>query len=41
LGVQSNFNVNLSDYDVENMLIGQKVAEEIEININMVGSNAK
>jgi hypothetical protein len=32
--------VNLSDYDIENMIIGQKVAEEIKIDINMVGSNA-
>ena len=40
LGIQAKFNVNLSDYDIENMIIGQKVAEEIEISINMVGSNA-
>jgi len=40
LGVQASFNVNLSDYDIENMIIGQKVAEEIKIDINMVGSNA-
>lgn len=41
LGVQASFNVTLSDYDIENMIIGQKVAEEIQITINMVGSNAK
>jgi polyisoprenoid-binding protein YceI len=41
LGVQASFNVNLSDYDIENMLIGQKVAEEVKIDIGMVGSNAK
>jgi polyisoprenoid-binding protein YceI len=41
LGVQASFNVNLSDYDIENMLIGQKVAEEVKIDISMVGSNAK
>lgn len=40
LGVQAKFNINLSDYDIENMIIGQKVAEDIEININVVGSNA-
>ncbi len=40
LGVQAQFKVNLSDYDIENMIIGQKVAEEIEISVNMVGSNA-
>jgi len=41
LGVQAKFNINLSEYDIENMIIGQKVAEEIEINVNMVGSNAR
>ena len=41
LGVQASFNITLSDYDIENMIIGQKVAEEIKIDINMVGSNAK
>jgi hypothetical protein len=40
LGVQAKFNVNLSEFDIENMIIGQKVAEEIEISVNMVGSNA-
>lgn len=40
LGVQASFNVTLSDYDIDNMLIGQKVAEEVKIDINMVGSNA-
>jgi polyisoprenoid-binding protein YceI len=40
LGVQAKFNVNLSEFDIENMIIGQKVAEEIEISISMVGSNA-
>jgi len=41
LGVQASFNIALSDYDIENMLIGQKVAEEVKIDISMVGSNAK
>lgn len=40
LGVQAKFNVNLSDYEIENMIVGQKVAEEIEISVNIVGSNA-
>ena len=40
LGVQANFNIVLSDYDVENMIVGQKVADNIEINVNIVGSNA-
>jgi polyisoprenoid-binding protein YceI len=41
LGVQTKFNVKLSDYGVDNKLVGQKVAEEIEISVNIVGSNAK
>lgn len=40
LGVQAKFNIVLSDYDVENMVVGQKVADDIEINVNIVGSNA-
>lgn len=41
LGVKAKFNVNLSDFDVKNKIIGQKVADNIEIEVNMVGSNAK
>lgn len=41
LGVQTKFDVKLSDYGVTNKLVGQKVAEEIEISVNIVGSNAK
>ena len=40
-GVQAKFNIVLSDYDVENMVVGQKVADNIEINVNIVGSNTK
>lgn len=40
LGVQATFNIVLSDYDVENMIVGQKVSENIEISINIVGSSA-
>jgi len=40
LGVQATFNIVLSDYDVENMVVGQKVSEDIEISINIVGSSA-
>ena len=39
LGVRAKFNINLSEYDVDNALIGNKVAEKIELNINMVGSD--
>lgn len=40
LGVQATFNIVLSDYGVENMIVGQKVSENIEISINIVGSSA-
>lgn len=39
LGVRAKFNINLSEYDVDSALIGNKVAEKIELNINMIGSN--
>ena len=41
LGVQAKFNIVLSDFDVENMILGQKVSDDIEISVNIVGSNAK
>ncbi|NMB80880.1 MAG: YceI family protein [Ignavibacteria bacterium] len=39
LGVRAKFNVKLSDYGVNNQIIGNKVAESIEVSVNMVGSN--
>jgi len=41
LNVEANFNIRLSDYDVDNMVLGQKVSDNIEITATMVGSNAK
>lgn len=41
LGIQANFKIKLSDYGVDNKLIGQKVSEIINISVNIVGSNAK
>lgn len=41
LGVQAKFNILLSDFDVENMIVGQKVADDIEITATLRGSNAK
>lgn len=41
LGVQAKFNIKLSDYGVNNKLVGQKVSENIEVSVNVVGSNAK
>ena len=41
LGVQAKFNVKLSDYGVNNKIVGQKVSENIDVNVSIVGSNAK
>ena len=41
LGVQAKFNISLSDFEVENMVVGQKVSESIEITATLRGSNAK
>ena len=39
LGVRAKFNIKLSDFGVQHMALGKKVADEIEISVNMVGSN--
>jgi polyisoprenoid-binding protein YceI len=39
LRVSTKFNIKLSDYGVQSTLIGQKVADDIEISLNIVGSN--
>jgi polyisoprenoid-binding protein YceI len=41
LGVEAKFSIVLSDYDVENMVLGQKVSDNIDITVTMVGSNSK
>ena len=41
LGVVAKFSIVLSDYEVEHMVVGQKIADSIEITVTMVGSNAK
>ena len=41
LSIRASFGVKLSDFGVENNIIGNKVADDIEVGINMVGSNAK
>ncbi|MBM4170404.1 MAG: YceI family protein [Ignavibacteria bacterium] len=38
-GVRAKFYVKLSDYGINNQLIGNKVAENIEVSVNIVGSN--
>jgi polyisoprenoid-binding protein YceI len=41
LGIRAKFSVNLSDYGVDNAVIGNKVSEKIEVGVNVVGSNKK
>ena len=40
LGIQAKFNLKLSDFGINNQVVGQKVAEIVEVGVNMVGSNA-
>lgn len=39
LGVQAEFFIKLSDYNIKHMLLGKRVAERIDIKVNLVGSN--
>jgi len=39
LGVQAKFSIKLSDYNIKHMLLGKRVAEKIDITVNLVGSN--
>lgn len=39
LGLRTKFKVSLSDYDVDNAVVGKKVADTIEVTVNIVGSN--
>ncbi|MEW6506330.1 MAG: YceI family protein [Bacteroidota bacterium] len=39
LGVRAKFNIKLSDFGVNNQIIGNKVADNIEVSVNIVGSN--
>jgi len=41
LGVEAKFSIVLSDYEVDNMVLGSKVSDSIDITVTMVGSNAK
>ena len=41
LGVHAKFYVKLSDYGIENQLIGNKIADNIEVEVNIVGSDKK
>lgn len=39
LGIRAKLFVKLSEFGVNNQLVGNKVAEEIEVSVNIVGSN--
>jgi len=39
LGVHATFSIKLSEFNVDNALIGNKVAENIDIGVNIIGSN--
>ncbi|VAX27034.1 hypothetical protein MNBD_IGNAVI01-836 [hydrothermal vent metagenome] len=41
LSVRASFNIKLSDFGIENNIIGKKVADDIEVGLNMVGTNKK
>jgi polyisoprenoid-binding protein YceI len=41
LGVRAKFNIKLSEYGVKHMVLGKKVSDEIEVNVNIVGSNGR
>jgi polyisoprenoid-binding protein YceI len=39
LGVEAAFDINLSDYGVEHLLLGKRVSDDIQIKVNLVGTN--
>ena len=39
LSIRAKFNIKLSDYGVQHMALGKKVSDEIEINVDIIGSN--
>lgn len=39
LGVEADFSIVLKNYGVKHMLMGQRVADKIEIKANLIGSN--
>lgn len=41
LSVRASFNIKLSDFGIENNIIGKKVADDIQVGLNMVGTNKK
>ena len=41
LGVVAKFIITISDYDVDNIVLGRKVSDKIDITVNIVGSSVK
>ena len=39
LGVTANFNITLSQYNVQNMILGTRVSDNIKIGVTIVGTN--
>ena len=39
LGISAKFKLNLSDYKIDNSLVGNRVAEKIDVKVTIVGSN--
>jgi polyisoprenoid-binding protein YceI len=39
LGILSSFDIQLSDFNVEHLLLGKRVSNDIEIKVNLVGTN--
>jgi len=39
LGVTANFNITLSQYNIQNMILGTRVSDNISIGANIVGTN--
>ena len=41
LSAETEFSINLSDYGIHDMFIPTRVAEKIDINVNIVGTDIK
>ncbi len=39
LGILSSFDIQLSDFNVEHLLLGKRVSNDIQIKVNLVGTN--
>lgn len=39
LGVKAKFNIKLSDFNINNQIIGNKVADNIEVSVNIIGNS--